>query len=213
MIKGVGVLWVAGSGQGGLDMGEIGTNPIVVYIWAVADSSGQKSDDILFSKSGLSPQLPPGYDLKRLLGGRPWRGSVWHRFYSFGNGLDRWTYFIENRFGKQISNPVNSAWSGPIEVTEAVPSVTAKLLNLSLHANHGGDRSFQMKARWRSDDPNGIEVYLNTDTKSVNIGGTNQRDSAIVPIDETGSIWLRPSSDLDVVATVGIDVNGYMETL
>lgn len=42
MTKRVDAVWSAGTGQGGLDAGTIGSAEVMVYIWAIGDSAGTR---------------------------------------------------------------------------------------------------------------------------------------------------------------------------
>jgi hypothetical protein len=98
MSKRVDANWAAGDGNGGLDAGTIGASQVLVYVWAIGDSTVQNPGDILFSKSGLTPGLPGGYDVKRFIGARLWSGTEWSYFLTKGKGRTRWTYFLNSTF-------------------------------------------------------------------------------------------------------------------
>ncbi len=65
LTKRIDVAWAAGTGNGGLDTGSVGSN--LYYAWLI-----QRSDtgvcDALFSLSNTSPTMPASYDRKRLIG-------------------------------------------------------------------------------------------------------------------------------------------------
>lgn len=78
--KNVQVTWAQGSNVGGLDSGAIGTEQVVIFVYAIGDSTEAEPGDILFSKDSENPLLPNGYDSKRLIGGRLWKGTSWSAF-------------------------------------------------------------------------------------------------------------------------------------
>jgi len=92
MTKQIDAVWATGTNAGMLDTGTIGASPVLVYFYAIGDSTAVLTDDIVATKTLGSPTMPAGYNKKRLLGHRRWTGSAWVKFSTVGKGRDKWVY-------------------------------------------------------------------------------------------------------------------------
>lgn len=104
MAKSVSEPWEPTSG-GGLDAGTVGSSPVIIYVWAIAETTGAVPSDILLSKSATEPTMPSVsssngslvYTAKRLLGGRLWTGDRFAPFMTTGTS-NRKTVAYESAF-------------------------------------------------------------------------------------------------------------------
>ncbi|MCG3177009.1 MAG: hypothetical protein MOGMAGMI_01973 [Candidatus Omnitrophica bacterium] len=81
-----------GNNGGMLDTGSIGASPDLIAFFAIGDTTGVKSGDIIATKAApaTGPAMPAGFDSMRYIGSRYWTGSAWSKFFSVGNGPQRY---------------------------------------------------------------------------------------------------------------------------
>jgi len=79
---------IAASGAGGLDTGSPAANAWYSS-WVIGDSTAVNPTSGLLSLSGVTPTMPAGYDIKRLVGWHRRQASAWLRWDEFGAGRER----------------------------------------------------------------------------------------------------------------------------
>lgn len=86
-----------GNGGGMLDTGSIGASTDLIAFFAIGDTTGVKSGDIIATKAtpATGPSMPAGFDSKRYIGSRYWTGSAWSKFLSYGKGETKRTFLYD----------------------------------------------------------------------------------------------------------------------
>lgn len=86
--KRIDAVWAAGTNQGGLDTGTIGSSKVPVDVWLIKNvSSGVV--DVVCTKNMSTPSMPSGYTKKRRIATLPWRGTTWPLLHMEGPASDR----------------------------------------------------------------------------------------------------------------------------
>ena len=124
-------VWAAGDNQGGLDSGALGDAGFV-YVYAIDDADGASPGDYLLSKS-LSPAMPSGYDVKRLIGARRWNGAAFDRFYTTGVGNDKWVFLKAQE--NILNNGNQTEWTA-VDASAYVPVATSRFVDLSIECTN-----------------------------------------------------------------------------
>jgi len=199
MAKSVLSLWEPGENKPALDTGAVGFTQVIIYVWAIADEFGKKSD-FLFSKEGGNPTLPAGYTKKRLLGGRVWLGNKWQKFITVGKGRNRWVQLVSppgvlsQAFNEEDTYLDLSTW---------VPVATSRNIEISANA-YTSNNSVAWMRIWRD------EWYYFTNNGGASRGDNLQTaGTGWVFLDEQGRFLF----DADATQQLLIRLLGYQENL
>ncbi len=111
-------------GVNGIDAGSLGDD-LYYYVWAIYNSTTESSAGLI-SLSSTSPQLPTGYDKKRLLSAfRTISSATILDFITRGNGHIKFIeYLVElNQFNVVLANGDDDDWT-VVDVSSRVPPIS-----------------------------------------------------------------------------------------
>lgn len=121
------------SGVGGLDTG-VEAADTWYFIYIIADSAGVNIVQSLMSISSTSPNMPAGYDRRRLIGAiRNNTSSNFYNFNSITTGRDKFYLWNESAATLQVlSNGQAMAWAN-VDMSEFVPPISTLLYMQGTH--------------------------------------------------------------------------------